>query len=97
MLLPCLLSKHRVSYNLLDIGIILLSDQVMCLFCFVVYLFVCLLVGWVVCRHVNVDCTYILLNLHGLCDFRQSELQTPETLLPEPTCGVEFAIARSKI
>jgi hypothetical protein len=41
---------------------------------------------------------YTLLNIHGVNDIRHSELQTPETLLPEPTfCGVEFAIAKSKI
>ena len=44
ILLLCILSKHRVSYNLLDIGNILLPDHVMCLF-----LCVCLLVCWFVC------------------------------------------------
>ena len=61
-------------------------------------MFVCLFVY----KHVNADYIYIyiylLLNIHGFSDIRQSEIQTPETLLPEPTsCGVEFAIAKSKI
>lgn len=95
MLLPCLRSKRRVSYNLLGIGIILLPDYVMCLF-----VFVCLFIGWLVCVQ-TCECRqyiYILLNIHGVSDIRQSEIQTPETLLPEPTsCGAEFAIAKSKI
>ena len=91
-LLPCLLSKHRVSYNLLDMGIILRPDYVICLF-----VFVCLFIGWLFCVQ-TCECQlyiYILLNIHGVSDIRQSEIQTPETLLPEPaSCGVEFALEK---
>lgn len=92
MLLPCLLSKRRV-----DIGY---RNYFTTGSCDVFVLVVCLFIGWLVCVQ-TCECRlyiYILLNIHGVSDIRQSELQTPETLLPEPTsCGVEFAIAKSKI
>jgi hypothetical protein len=111
ILLLCILSKHRVSYYLLDIGIILLPDHVMCLFLFL-FLFVSLLVCLLVCVQAC-ECRlcvcmciyiyiyiyiYILLNICEVSDIRQSELQAPDSLLPETTsCGVEFAISKSKI
>jgi hypothetical protein len=53
-LLPCLLSKCRVSGNLFDTGIILLPDHVICLFVnWLVSWLVGCLVGWSVGRSVS--------------------------------------------
>jgi hypothetical protein len=38
----------------------------------------------------------LLLNVHGVNDVRQTELQTEETLLPEPS-AFEFAMAIEKL
>jgi hypothetical protein len=43
-------------------------------------------------------CACVCVCVHGVSDIRQSEIQTPETLLSESTsCGVEFAIAKLKM
>ena len=78
MLLSCILFKHRVSYNLLDIGFILLPDHVMCLFVLFCFVLFCLFIGWLVCVQ-TCECRlyiyiYILLNICGVSDIRQSVL-----------------------